>query len=81
MQTKPVAEGLRQLRIDARMSQQDLAERLMVDKAYISRVENGHRIPDAETYNNWIAATNGPIFMFTYVFGSDTGGFKTLLKV
>lgn len=78
MRTPEVSKLLRQVRLNAGMTQQELADVLMVDKAYISRVENGHQIPDAITYNNWLAVTKGPIFAFTYVFGEDGGATKLL---
>lgn len=81
MLTPKVASGLRRLRIQAEMTQQELADVLMVDKSFISRVENGHQVPDAETYNNWIAVTKGPALMYIYVFGGDDPFSKKLQLV
>jgi DNA-binding XRE family transcriptional regulator len=73
MLTPKVAKGLRECRLSAGMTQQQLADVLMIDKSYVSKIENGHAVPDAELYNNWIAVTKGPVFMFRFVFGGADG--------
>lgn len=36
------------------MSQQELSEMLFVDRAIVSKIENGHIMPDEELVNRWI---------------------------
>lgn len=71
MQKKPIGALLKACRERAGMTQQELSDILMKDVSYISRVENGRQIPDAETYNDWISVTNGPLLAYVYVFGDD----------
>lgn len=73
MHTPNVGPVLRKCRLAAGMTQQQLADVLMVDRVFISQVENGHRRISAEMYNDWIAVTKGPILAFTYVFGEIDG--------
>jgi transcriptional regulator with XRE-family HTH domain len=67
--TPQVAPVLLKCRKASGMTQKELAEILMIDPSYVSKIENGHAVPDAVLYNNWIAVTKGPVLVFTYVFG------------
>jgi len=79
MRRRPIGALLKACRERAGLTQQELADILMKDVSFISRVENGKQIPDAETYNDWISATNGGLLMYVYVFGDD--GTKVLQTV
>lgn len=74
--TPRVGPLLRRCRIEAGMTQQKLADILMVEVTFISKVETGKRRISAEMYNDWISVTQGPITAFTYIFGE--GGGKVL---
>lgn len=80
MLTPQVAPVLLQCRKRSGMTQKELAEILMIDPSYVSKIENGHVVPDAELYNNWVSVTNGPVLAFTYIFGEGAGGIKALLS-
>lgn len=67
-----IGVGLKACRERMGFTQQELAEQLLKDVTYISRVENGKAVPDAETYNAWIKITGGQMLMHMYVFG-DAG--------
>ena len=45
---KTIAEKLKQLRVDSGMSQEKLAEKLMVSRQAVSKWENGEALPDME---------------------------------
>lgn len=45
----PLAETLRHLRIEHKLSQKELANKLFVDRSSIANWENGRRIPDEST--------------------------------
>lgn len=49
-----VSSELRELRLGAGFTQQELADMLMVDRKYISRVETGAQVPDAIMWLTWI---------------------------
>lgn len=71
-----VSAGLKACRVRAGLSQQQLADAIGRDKAYVSRVENGHITPDVDTYHLWIEVTNSRYMMFSYIYGDD--GLKEL---
>ena len=50
------AEILRDARKEAGLTQSELAERIGADKAYISKVENGHTIPTVATFYRIVSA-------------------------
>jgi DNA-binding XRE family transcriptional regulator len=45
---------LRLLRIRAKLTQEKLGEYLMLTGASVSKIETGHQVPDAVTYENWL---------------------------
>jgi DNA-binding XRE family transcriptional regulator len=51
---REMSETLRKLRERARYTQEQLADYLGITAATISKIENGHRVPDALTYENWV---------------------------
>ncbi|MBR7026775.1 MAG: helix-turn-helix transcriptional regulator [Bacteroidales bacterium] len=50
------AEILRDARKESGMTQSELAERIGADKAYISKVENGHTIPTVASFYRIVSA-------------------------
>lgn len=50
----PLQSTLRQLRIDAGMTQTQLAERLAMTQAAVSKIESGSRAPSRDALNRWI---------------------------
>ena len=50
------AEILREARKEAGLTQSELAERIGADKAYISKVENGHTIPTVASFYRIVSA-------------------------
>ena len=48
-QQKVVASALRKLRINAELSQDELAQRAGIDRKTINRIENGHFSPTLDT--------------------------------
>jgi len=48
-QQKIVASALRKLRINAELSQDELAQRAGIDRKTINRIENGHFSPTLDT--------------------------------
>jgi len=52
-----LGEDLARARRRAKLSQRELAERLGLSQAAISRVESGERLPRLETLSEWARAT------------------------
>jgi transcriptional regulator with XRE-family HTH domain len=48
-----ISDRLCQLREGKKLSQGDIEKRTGLLRCYISRVENGHRVPAIETLDNW----------------------------
>jgi DNA-binding XRE family transcriptional regulator len=58
---------LRQLRIKAKLTQEKLAEYLMLPVTTISKIENGRQVPDAVTYENWLWVCTHEAVKFIYI--------------
>lgn len=39
------------------MSQQELGDKLFIDRTIVSKIENGHIMPDEDLVNRWIEVT------------------------
>jgi transcriptional regulator with XRE-family HTH domain len=61
-----IAERIRQLRKQHNLSQGDLETRTGLFRSYISRVENGHTIPDVETLERFANALEVPLYRLFY---------------
>jgi len=61
-----IAERLRQLREDKKLSQGDIEKRTGLKRCYISRVENGHTVPALETLEKWARALELPLYALFY---------------
>jgi transcriptional regulator with XRE-family HTH domain len=51
-----IGQKLNQLRIEKDFSQGDIEKRTGLLRCYVSRVENGHTVPNLETLRKWAAA-------------------------
>jgi DNA-binding XRE family transcriptional regulator len=58
---------LRQLRLTAKLTQEKLAEYLMLPVRTISKIETGRQIPDAVTYENWLWVCTHETVKFIYI--------------
>lgn len=50
--------GVRKLREEANLSQEDFAERLNMHRTYVGMIERGERSPTLGTLNAWAQALN-----------------------
>lgn len=58
--------ALKSARLRAGMTQEGLAQLLNREWKYISRVENGHQLPDVMTFDEWVELTQAEDFMHLY---------------
>ncbi|KEQ22852.1 hypothetical protein ET33_21110 [Paenibacillus tyrfis] len=49
-----ISQSLREQRIKAGYTQEQLAAYLDMTQSDVSKIENGRKIPDAVTYENWL---------------------------
>jgi transcriptional regulator with XRE-family HTH domain len=61
-----IAERLKALREQKKMSQGDMEKRTGLLRCYISRVENGHTIPAIETLEKMARAMGVPMYQLFY---------------
>jgi transcriptional regulator with XRE-family HTH domain len=61
-----IGERLRELREQKRLPQREIENRSGLQRAYLSRVENGHTIPTVETLEKWAKALEVPIYQLFY---------------
>jgi transcriptional regulator with XRE-family HTH domain len=61
-----IGERLRELREQKRLPQREIENRSGLQRAYLSRVENGHTIPTVETLEKWARALEVPIYRLFY---------------
>ncbi|HEV2386929.1 MAG TPA: helix-turn-helix domain-containing protein [Candidatus Acidoferrales bacterium] len=64
--TTVVADRLRTLREDRKLSQGDVEKRTGLLRCYISRVENGHTVPTVETLEKMARALEVPLYRLFY---------------
>jgi len=57
-----IGDRLRALRIEKNFSQGEIEKRTGLLWAYISRVENGHTVPNTETLEKWARALEVPLY-------------------
>jgi transcriptional regulator with XRE-family HTH domain len=65
-----IGERLRQLREDKNLSQGHIEKRTGLQRAYISRLENGHTIPSIKSLEKFARALEVP--MYRFFFDGDT---------
>jgi transcriptional regulator with XRE-family HTH domain len=66
-----IGERLRSIREEKKLSQGDVQNRTGLLRCYVSRVENGHTIPNVETLEKFARALQTPLYMLFYE-GKDT---------
>jgi transcriptional regulator with XRE-family HTH domain len=61
-----IGERLRELREQKKLPQREIENRSGLQRAYLSRVENGHTVPSIETLEKWAKALEVPIYQLFY---------------
>ena len=61
-----IGDRLRTIREQKKLSQGDIEHRCGLLRCYISRVENGHTIPNVETLEKWARALEVPLYQLFY---------------
>ncbi len=61
-----IGERLRGLREQKKLPQREIENRSGLQRAYLSRVENGHTVPTIETLEKWAKALEVPIYQLFY---------------
>src|SRR5438093_12801549 len=61
-----IADRLRELRQEKKLSQGDIEKRTGLLRCYISRVENGHTVPSIETLEKMARALEVPMYQLLY---------------
>jgi transcriptional regulator with XRE-family HTH domain len=74
-----LADRLRELREEKKLSQGDIEKRTGLLRCYVSRVENGHTIPAIETLEKMARALEIPLYQFFYE-GEEPPVLPDLLK-
>ncbi len=64
--TMIVGDRLRALRVEKNFSQGDMEKRTGLLRCYISRVENGHTVPNVETLEKLARALEVPLYQLFY---------------
>src|SRR5271170_6419828 len=62
-----IGDRLRELRRQKKLSQGEIENRSGLQRAYLSRVENGHTVPNVETLEKWARALEVPMYQLFYV--------------
>lgn len=53
------------------LSQEELAHKMNRTQACISKFENDHKVPDANTFAEWFRLTNSPEVAIAFLYGID----------
>jgi transcriptional regulator with XRE-family HTH domain len=61
-----IGERLKSLRTAKKLSQGDVEERTGLLRCYVSRVENGHTVPNLETLERWTTALEVEVYQLFY---------------
>jgi transcriptional regulator with XRE-family HTH domain len=61
-----IGDRLRELRKQKKASQGEIENHSGLQRAYISRVENGHTVPTIDTLEKWAAALEVPVYLLFY---------------
>jgi transcriptional regulator with XRE-family HTH domain len=61
-----IADRLRAMRVEKKLSQGDIEKRTGLLRCYISRVENGHTVPAIETLEKIARAMDVPLYQLFY---------------
>jgi transcriptional regulator with XRE-family HTH domain len=74
-----IGERLRALREEKKLSQGDIEEKTGLLRCYVSRVENGHTVPNVETLEKFARALEVPLYQLFYE-GEEPPKLPNLLK-
>lgn len=74
-----IADRLRELREEKKLSQGDIEKRTGLFRCYISRVENGHTVPSVGTLEKLARALEVPLYQLFYE-GKEPPQVPNLLK-
>ena len=61
-----IGDRLRELRAEKKLSQGDIEKKTGLLRCYISRVENGHTVPNVETLEKFARALEVPMYQLFY---------------
>jgi transcriptional regulator with XRE-family HTH domain len=61
-----IGDRLRELREEKKLSQGDIEKKTGLLRCYISRVENGHTVPNVETLEKFARALEVPMYQLFY---------------
>jgi transcriptional regulator with XRE-family HTH domain len=61
-----IGDRLRAIREQKKLSQGDIERRCGLLRCYLSRVENGHTVPNVETLEKWARALEVPLYQLFY---------------
>jgi transcriptional regulator with XRE-family HTH domain len=61
-----IGQRLRTLREEKKFSQGDIEKATGLLRCYVSRVENGHTVPNVETLEKWARALEMPLYKVMY---------------
>ena len=61
-----IGDRLRAIREQKKLSQGDIERRCGLLRCYLSRVENGHTVPNIETLEKWARALEVPLYQLFY---------------
>ena len=61
-----IGQRLRDLRDEKNLSQGDIEKSTGLLRCYVSRVENGHTVPNVETLEKWARALDMPLYKVMY---------------
>ncbi|MGB2589635.1 MAG: helix-turn-helix transcriptional regulator [Candidatus Acidiferrum sp.] len=61
-----IGQRLRTLREEKNFSQGDIEKATGLLRCYVSRVENGHTVPNVETLEKWARALDMPLYKVMY---------------
>jgi transcriptional regulator with XRE-family HTH domain len=73
-----IGERLRALREEKKFSQGEIEKRTGLLRCYVSRVENGHTVPNVETLEKFARALEVPMYQLFY--DGETPDLPNLLK-
>ena len=61
-----IGDRLRTIRDQKKLSHGDIEQRCGLLRCYVSRVENGHTVPNVETLEKWTRALEVPLYQLFY---------------
>ena len=62
---------LKEVRVKAEITQQEMAQKLNMTQSHVSKYETGRKIIDLETWVNWVRITNSEFQAALLMFGPE----------